>query len=48
MHDSIEDARTALQLYHKYLQLKAEGVLGQTLEMLYQDGGTMGWQIPDA
>lgn len=37
-HDSIEDARTALQLYEKYCQLQAEGKWEQTLENVYVQG----------
>eukprot|EP00300_Choanocystis_sp_HF-7_P005978 c14401_g1_i2.p1 GENE.c14401_g1_i2~~c14401_g1_i2.p1 ORF type:complete len:182 (-),score=33.88 c14401_g1_i2:262-807(-) len=46
-HDSVEDARTALALYRKYGQLKAEGIFEQTLENLYSIGVTNGWDVPD-
>jgi PAB-dependent poly(A)-specific ribonuclease subunit 2 len=37
-HDSIEDARTALQLYEEYNRLEAEGIWGDTLEEVYAQG----------
>lgn len=37
-HDSIEDARTALQLYEHYNQLEAEGRWEDVLEDVYRDG----------
>jgi PAB-dependent poly(A)-specific ribonuclease subunit 2 len=46
-HDSIEDAVTALQLYRKYLQIKAEDKLIETLNTLYDKGKECGWKVPD-
>ena len=40
-HDSVEDARTALQLFEKHCQLEAEGKWEQTLEEVYVQGGKM-------
>lgn len=37
-HDSIEDARTALQLYEHYQRLEAEGAWEDTLEDVYREG----------
>ena len=37
-HDSNEDARTALELYYKYLELKREGKWEETLQMVYEVG----------
>ena len=37
-HDSIEDARTALQLYEEYNRLEAEGIWEDTLEEVYAQG----------
>ena len=37
-HDSIEDARTALQLYERHRQLQAEGEWDRTLEHIYDEG----------
>jgi PAB-dependent poly(A)-specific ribonuclease subunit 2 len=45
-HDSIEDARTALQLYEKYCQLDAEQRWESTLEEVYREGGRLGWKVP--
>ena len=46
-HDSIEDAVTALALYNKYLELKAEGKLFNELNALYDKGKELNWKIPD-
>ncbi|KNZ47967.1 hypothetical protein VP01_5g4 [Puccinia sorghi] len=40
-HDSIEDARTALQLYDIYRQLNNEGVWKEELESVYRKGKEM-------
>lgn len=42
-HDSIEDARTALQIYEVYHQLVKEGILGQRLKEMYKWGNQHGW-----
>lgn len=42
-HDSIEDARTALQIYEVYHRLVKEGVLGQRLKEMYKWGNQHGW-----
>jgi hypothetical protein len=47
VHDSIEDARTALLLYRKYLELRAEGRFHEVLEHIYEHGASVGWQVPD-
>ena len=47
MHDSIEDARTALLLYRKYQELKAEGRFHQVLEGIYDHGAKVAWQVPE-
>ena len=46
-HDSIEDAVTALRLYKKYLQLKAEDKLIEALNGLYDKGKTFNWKVPE-
>ena len=46
-HDSIEDARTALQLYTRYLELKAQGALDEAINMLYQVGEQTNWEVPE-
>ncbi|CAD6575124.1 MAG: poly(A)-specific ribonuclease [Cyphobasidiales sp. Tagirdzhanova-0007] len=45
-HDSIEDARTALQLYEKHSQLEAEGEWEHLLEDIYIKGGRLSWKVP--
>lgn len=45
-HDSIEDARTALLLYHKYLELKEAGTLQETLKDIYDKGNALGFRPP--
>ncbi|KAI8987727.1 ubiquitin carboxyl-terminal hydrolase-domain-containing protein [Mycotypha africana] len=42
-HDSIEDARTALVLYKKYLEFKNNGTFGQVLEDVYEAGHKANW-----
>ncbi|KAI9469074.1 MAG: ubiquitin carboxyl-terminal hydrolase-domain-containing protein [Benjaminiella poitrasii] len=42
-HDSIEDARTALVLYKKYLEYKKDGTFGQVLEDVYEAGHKANW-----
>lgn len=38
MHDSIEDARTALQLYEEYQRMDIEGSWEDELENIYREG----------
>ena len=45
-HDSIEDARTALLLYQKYLELKEAGTLQETLKDIYDKGNSLGFRPP--
>ncbi|CAH1395057.1 unnamed protein product [Nezara viridula] len=45
-HDSIEDARAALGLYKKYLELEAQGILRSSLEEMYSAGKAMHWKVP--
>ncbi|ODV97320.1 hypothetical protein PACTADRAFT_66279 [Pachysolen tannophilus NRRL Y-2460] len=45
-HDSIEDARTALTLYKKYLELKEKGELTSTLNWIYSEGHNMRFKPP--
>lgn len=50
-HDSIEDARTALQLYRKYLELSRGGgtdEVRKVLKGLYEKGRQLDWKVPDA
>jgi len=46
VHDSTEDARTALQLYRKYEELKSSGQLEKALEELYETGKKAQWKVP--
>ncbi|XP_064155231.1 PAN2-PAN3 deadenylation complex catalytic subunit PAN2 isoform X2 [Anguilla rostrata] len=49
-HDSIEDARTALQLYRKYLELSRGGgtdEVRKALKVLYEKGRKLDWKVPD-
>lgn len=45
-HDSIEDARTALKLYQKYLEFKDAGILQQKLAEIYTAGREMNYKPP--
>lgn len=45
-HDSIEDAKTALKLYHKYKQLEINNCAKEEIENLYKVGKECGWKIP--
>ena len=45
VHDSIEDARTALMLYKEYLVLQKNGTFNAVLEDLYAAGRASGWKI---
>ena len=47
VHDSIEDARTALALYDKYVELEAEGALDDTVQQLYEIGRDTNWEVHD-
>lgn len=49
-HDSIEDARTALALYRKYLKLSRGGgnyEVRKVLKGLYEKGRKLDWKVPD-
>ncbi|MEE6512994.1 hypothetical protein FKM82_020413 [Ascaphus truei] len=50
-HDSIEDARTALQLYRKYMELSRNGSepdhFRKVLKGLYDKGRKMDWRVPE-
>lgn len=50
-HDSIEDARTALQLYRKYLELSRGGGMDEVrkvLKGLYEKGRQLDWKVPES
>ncbi|XP_075237003.1 PAN2-PAN3 deadenylation complex catalytic subunit PAN2 isoform X2 [Lycorma delicatula] len=45
-HDSIEDARAALQLYELYQQLECESKVQTSLEEMYKVGKSLQWKVP--
>lgn len=45
-HDSIEDARTALKLYRKYLEFQDAGILENILQEIYRKGREMNYKPP--
>mmetsp|Transcript_25096 Transcript_25096/g.62193 ORF Transcript_25096/g.62193 Transcript_25096/m.62193 type:complete len:718 (-) Transcript_25096:393-2546(-) len=46
-HDSTEDARTALAIYNKYVELEAQGVVEATIQQLYDIGRETHWEVPE-
>lgn len=47
-HDSIEDAKTALKLYRKYLEYEDAGILETIVEDIYRKGKEMNYKPPPA
>ena len=45
-HDSIEDARTALHLWHKYQEFKDAGIVEEMVEEVYREGKKWGYKPP--
>ncbi len=41
----MEDARTALLLYKRYLDLQRDGTFGAVLEDIYAEGRASGWKV---
>lgn len=48
MHDSIEDARTTLKLYKKYLEFKDAGILETMIQDIYIGGRSLNYRAPAA
>lgn len=47
MHDSIEDARTALRLYKRYQEYERDGNVEQVLNEIYKRGFKTNFKVPD-
>ncbi|KAI9743044.1 MAG: poly(A)-specific ribonuclease [Claussenomyces sp. TS43310] len=47
-HDSIEDAKTALKLYQKYLEFTDAGIMETMLRDIYAKGREVGYKAPQA
>jgi PAB-dependent poly(A)-specific ribonuclease subunit 2 len=47
-HDSVEDARTALRLWRKYEEVRAQGKTEETLEWVYKRGRDVGFRAPNS
>lgn len=45
-HDSVEDARTALALYKKYLEIQATGNFEKVMEEIYAEGKKLNFKPP--
>ncbi|KOS19863.1 PAB-dependent poly(A)-specific ribonuclease subunit PAN2 [Escovopsis weberi] len=45
-HDSIEDSRTALKLYRKYLEFQDAGILEPMLQDIYRAGRDVNFKPP--
>ncbi|KAF2669854.1 hypothetical protein BT63DRAFT_423829 [Microthyrium microscopicum] len=47
-HDSVEDARSALRLWRKYVDVQSQGRTEETLEWVYKRGREVGFRAPSA
>jgi len=47
-HDSIEDARSTLLLYKKYIEFEEQGIFDQTLDEIYKTGRQYNFKPPPA
>ena len=45
VHDSVEDAMAAFELYEKAIQWKEEGIFGQKLQEIYAHGQKTDWKL---
>jgi PAB-dependent poly(A)-specific ribonuclease subunit 2 len=45
VHDSIEDARAAYELYLKAIELKKQGTFGNFMQELYVYGAARDWKL---
>uniref|UniRef100_A0A0A9WV61 PAN2-PAN3 deadenylation complex catalytic subunit PAN2 n=1 Tax=Lygus hesperus TaxID=30085 RepID=A0A0A9WV61_LYGHE len=45
-HDSVEDARAALRLYKKWVELEEAGKTAEALEEMYVAGKSLNWIVP--
>ncbi|KAB5596531.1 PAB-dependent poly(A)-specific ribonuclease subunit PAN2 [Ceratobasidium theobromae] len=45
-HNSIEDARAALLLYKRYIELEEERQFDETLDEIYREGRKLNWKTP--
>lgn len=48
-HDSIEDARTALHIYSRHVELMAQGqvAVDEAIHELYRIGRETNWEVPE-
>jgi PAB-dependent poly(A)-specific ribonuclease subunit 2 len=47
IHDSVEDAKIALALYHLYLKFQESGTFQKVLTKLYEIGRSYNWKCED-
>ena len=45
MHCSVEDAKTALAIYKKYLEIKESGRIEEVLNEVYSVGRLLNWKV---
>lgn len=49
VHDSIEDAKTALRLYYHYKEISARGMdtVRADIKKLYDEARKLNWKVPE-